>query len=143
MPYIKWAHIRAHPVDAIQIVVCSILSSIKEIIGFRASKDLSLSTALKRIWIGNTMKYILPALYSEPDNHNTQIIHTYEFATYVLPATEPSKLKDADVVMIYAHGGGLYMGHPLQYLDEYNRWVNSVATHGKRLVILAVEYRMF
>lgn len=35
------------------------------------------------------------------------------------------------------------VGHPLQYLQEYNRWVELAANQGKKLVILAPVYRSY
>jgi acetyl esterase/lipase len=49
-------------------------------------------------------------------------------------------MQNADAVYIHAHGGGMAIGHPLQYLEEYRRWVKLAAKRGKSLVILAPAY---
>jgi len=125
-----------------KIVVVSIVRSLKTAITvlINPSHPLSLRTAILREWMITYFGYDYEIMYSEPDSHDTQRIEEEEFTTYVIPTTKPTDIKDADAVIIYCHGGGLMIGHPLQYLKEYKRWVNHAARLGKKLVILAPQY---
>lgn len=148
MPSVKWQHVRSHPFIAAQCVIVSTLRSVAAVGTkiIKPSYPLSLRTALIRAWYGTTFCADSNIWYSEPAGHN---IH--EFATspsdsaYIIPTTNDKgvfeEIENADVVYIYAHGGGLFIGHPLQYLDEYKRWVKRAEELGKKMVIIAPHYR--
>lgn len=93
------------------------------------------------MWLGTTFVNNPEILYSEPASHDTQLIETIDFKSYVIPDIAPSDLKHADAVVIYCHGGGLIIGHPLQYLAEYKRWARGARAQGKKIVFLALQYR--
>jgi hypothetical protein len=80
-------------------------------------------------------------LYSEPSNHTAQPVEGPGFTAYVIPNTEPSKLSEADAVIVFAHGGGMMIGHPLQYLKSYRRWAGKARKMGKNVAFLALKYR--
>lgn len=80
-------------------------------------------------------------LYGEPTGHDTQIVETVDFKAYVVPSTPASQLKNADVVIIYCHGGGMIIGHPLQYLDDYKRWASKAKMKGKCVIFMGLQYR--
>jgi len=144
MPSIKWHCIRRSPFSAVKIIAISLFHSIGAVtqILLHPSQPLSLRTAITRIWVGTAFGIDGDIFYSEPGIHDTKSIDTNGTTTYVIPTTKPEDIKNADAVYIYCHGGGLFLGHPLQYLDEYKRWTALAAQKGKNLVLLAPKYRL-
>lgn len=76
-----------------------------------------LGVDITRIWVGTSCSLNSSIRCSEPRPHNVQTIDTGGTLIYVIPSTETKEIKDADAVYVQAHGGGLFAGHPLQYLD--------------------------
>lgn len=144
MPSIRWQHVFNSPIATAKIIFFSILSSNAAIARHLfASPPLSLRAEIVRLWYGTALAYNSDIFYSEPAGHDTQSFVVDGVLTYAIPSIEFGGLQKADAVYIHAHGGGFAIGHPLQYLEEYKRWVANAARHGKRLVILAPVYRMF
>lgn len=141
MPSIKWQHVQAAPLTAFKLTIHCLLRSIPEIFKVVTYQTpTSLQTALAKIWVGTSFEYIPDMWYSEPQNI-VQKIESNGTRVFVIPDTKPEEIKNADAVYLYAHGGGMMIGHPLQYLTEYERWVAAAAKKGKKLVILAPVYR--
>ncbi|KIW77176.1 hypothetical protein Z517_09622 [Fonsecaea pedrosoi CBS 271.37] len=65
-------------------------------------------------------------------------ISTPEFTAF--DVGEPGPFRDADVVIVYLHGGGYCIGHPLQYRTMYERWLGLARKQGMKLAIVAVQY---
>ncbi|OAG34164.1 hypothetical protein AYO21_11696 [Fonsecaea monophora] len=65
-------------------------------------------------------------------------ISTPEFTAF--DVGEPGPFRDADVVIVYLHGGGYCIGHPLQYRTMYKRWLGLARKQGMKLAIVAVQY---
>ncbi|KAH6665946.1 Alpha/Beta hydrolase protein [Halenospora varia] len=140
MPSIKWQHVQAAPLTAFKLTIHCILRSIPEIFKVVTYQTpTSLQTALAKIWVGTSFEYIPDMWYSEPQNI-VQKIESNGTRVFIIPDTKPEEIKNADAVYLYAHGGGMMIGHPLQYLTEYERWVAAAAKKGKKLVILAPVY---
>jgi len=142
MPSIRWYYVWRSPLTTAKIVVLSICRSIPAVFEvLTSSTPLSLRTALVRVWYGTSYTANSDIWYSAPPSHTVQQIDTNGTTTFVIPSTNPNSIKTADAVYIHIHGGGLIIGHPLQYLKEYKRWVELAAQQGKKLVILAPLYR--
>jgi hypothetical protein len=71
-------------------------------------------------WYGTSFTANSDIWYSAPATIDTQRIDIERFGGYVTPGTKPADIKNADIVYICAHGGGMHIGQPLQYLNEYN-----------------------
>ncbi|KAN0105043.1 alpha/beta-hydrolase [Hyaloscypha variabilis] len=147
MPSVKWQYIRSHPIKAVKIFIVSTLRSIVAVASkiINPSQPLSFRTALVRAWYGTSFITDSDIWYSEPEFHNIHKFATSKTETaYIVPTTEElnivKELRNADVVYLYAHGGGLFIGHPLQYLTEYKRWVSKAQEKGKKMVIIAPHY---
>jgi hypothetical protein len=150
MPSVKWQHIRSNPIKVIKIFVVSTFRSVVAITTkiISPSHPLSFRTALVRAWYGTSFITDSDIWYSEPEFHNIHKFETSKTETaYIIPTTEDvdvvKELRDADVVYLYAHGGGMFIGHPLQYLNEYRRWVSIAQENGRKMVIVAPHYRTF
>lgn len=145
MPSIKWHALSSSPLMVFQLIALASFRSVLAIFKVLAqpSRPLSIRTELARIWVGTSFSYNSDIWYSAPQPHDIQSIDANGTLTYVIPTTKPEDIKNADAVLVYGHGGGLFIGHPLQYIEEYKRWVAFAASKNKKLVILAPVYRMF
>jgi hypothetical protein len=142
MPSINWAQVLATPKITLKIIIVGTWSSLGVILGRPfSSSPLSLRNALARVWLGTIFVTNHSILYSEPSNHNAQAIDGPDFTAYVIPSMEPSELSKADAVVVFAHGGGMMIGHPLQYLKEYRRWAGKARKMGKNIAFFALKYR--
>lgn len=147
MPSVKWYQVFSNPSAALKIIlVASAYSTqvlLTRLLWPFGNRTLSLRTALARMWVGKTFQYNHLILYSEPRGHGAQRVETDAFTAYLVPGTDVARIRDADAVVLFAHGGGYIMGHALQYLDEYRRWIAGAKKMGKNLVVLTVNYRRF
>lgn len=155
MPSIKWHEVFKNPIVTLKILLVATAYSTKAIIARLlwpfGKRVIPLRTALARIWVGKAFQYNHLILYSAPKKWqgSAQIIHTPGgFTGYLIPSGSAdtdvvAKLKDADAVIVFAHGGGYIMGHALQYLREYARWVAKAKKMGKKVVVVTVDYRRF
>lgn len=143
MPTIKWHRVTSSPFMTLKLIANALYRSVLGILNvlIHPSRGLSIRTELVRIWVGTSFDYNADIWYSAPQDHDVQSIDTDGTLTYVIPTTRPEDIKNADAVLVYGHGGGLSMGHPLQNLEEYERWVALAESKGKKLVILAPVYR--
>jgi hypothetical protein len=145
MPSINWGAVWASPSVSLRILVLASFDTVRlfvsRILLPFSARPLSLRNALARIWVGTTFVNNAQIFYSEPPNHNVAKIKAHECCTYVIPTTNSVDLKDADAVVIYCHGGGMAIGHPLQYLKEYQRWIQLGKKKGGNIVFLAPQYR--
>ncbi|OCK80947.1 alpha/beta-hydrolase [Lepidopterella palustris CBS 459.81] len=143
MPSINWAEVRSSPLKSLKIVFTATFQTFvalfRRLIPF-TSRPLGLRNAIARAWLGITFVHNAKILYSEPSSHHAQKIEEPGFTTFVIPTTKPAVLWGADAVVLFEHGGGMIMGHPLQYLDTYERWVKEASKIGKKIVILALQY---
>lgn len=64
-------------------------------------------------------------------------VQTPRFTAYLIG----SSLKSADITILYCHGGGYAVGHPLQYQSIYRRWQNKGEKKGLKLCFVALCYR--
>jgi acetyl esterase/lipase len=137
--------VRAAPGASLKIIALAswgtIRLTIARIIRPFTARPLSFRNEVARMWLGTTFVNKPDIFYSEPANHDTQVIETADFKSYGIPGTAPSDLKHADAVVIFCHGGGMMIGHPLQYLAEYKRWARGASRLGKKIVFLALQYR--
>lgn len=148
MPATKWHHVRSKPFTAIRTILIATCRSIIAIGNkiVNPSHPLSFRTAIVRVWVATSFGADHMIWYSEPERHN---IHKFATSStesaYIITTTNSSnvekEIQNADVVYLYAHGGGLFIGHPLQYLDEYRRWVKRAESLGKKMVIITPHYR--
>lgn len=146
MPSINWAVVFASPLSSLKILVLASSATLRLLLGRIllpfSSRPLSLRNDIARSWIGTTFVHNAQILYSEPSKHDILKIEAPGFTTYVVPTTKPADLKLADAVVIYVHGGGMAMGHPLQYLKDYQRWIQHGREKGGKFVFLAPQYRV-
>jgi hypothetical protein len=144
MPSVKRQHILASPTTAIKILLLSTLRSILATFTVltNPSYPLALRTALVRAWYGTsfTANSDTSIWYRTPAKIDTQRIDIEDFGAYVILDTKPADIKNADAVYIYTHVGGMLIGHPLQYLNEYKRWVATAGRKGNSSVMLASRY---
>lgn len=145
MPRINWSHALSDPAGTIKIVIlvswrtASVV--LQRIASPCVSNTLSFRNAIARIWIGTTFAINGNILYSEPSNHHTQKVERAGFQTFILPTTSPDAMKNADTILVWCHGGGGMIGHPLQYQATYKRWIHKAGQRGKNIVILGLRYR--
>ncbi len=132
---VNWKEVCAHPVATLKIVCLASLRSIQALLQvcFAPStlQPLGLRNSIARTWLGLTFAIQGSILYSEPPNHGQQTVETSNFKAYVIPSTPLGELRRADAVVLYAHGGGMIFGHPLQYLKTYRRWASHSHNLGK------------
>lgn len=143
---INWAEVLASPVKSLKVVLLASLRTIKFVCQSLLSpseshKALGIRNGIARAWLGTLFAVHPDVFYSEPSNHTTQTIETAKLKAYIIPQTKNSELQHADAVVIYAHGGGMIFGHPLQYLKAYKRWSTHARTIDKQLVFIPVRYR--
>ena len=50
-------------------------------------------------------------------------------------------VQKSDLVVLFCHGGGFAVGHPLQYRSMYRRWIRKASGAGLGLAIAAIRYR--
>jgi len=149
MPSIKWHHVWGQPVGSLKIIALATFSSVREILvrlvlPFQ-KRTLPLRNALARIWLGTSFAVNPSVFYSAPLDDTVQHVEENNLDFYIVPSLKDpaTQLRDADAVVLFAHGGGMIMGHPLQYLDEYRRWVQRAKELGRNVVFIAVKYRVF
>lgn len=142
MPIINWNVAAANKFAFLRLIFFSSVRSFPAIIRYALDQTpLSLRNSLARAWLGTTFEQLPQLLYSEPPAHGLEKIDRESFNTYLVPKCDVSSLKHADGVVMFFHGGGMILGHPLQYLDAYERWAATAAKSGRRLVFVAVQYR--
>lgn len=150
MPSLKWHHVWAQPVTTLKLVAVASALSFKEILArvcfpFR-HRPLRLRNALVRLWLGTAFSANGAIFYSDPVDETVQSVKVEQdqAEVYLVPTlARPSvELQAADAVVLFAHGGGMIMGHPLQYLDEYRRWVRVARQRRRKVVFVAFKYRM-
>jgi hypothetical protein len=135
MPSIKWQHVWGSPLTTVKILILSTARSTAAIVEVLTSKTpLSLRTALVRVWFGTSLSGNVEIWYSEPASHGVQKVNTDGTSTLVIPSIDSEEIKNADAAYIHAHGGGLFVGHPLQYLEEYKRWIERSRKAGLEVV---------
>ena len=61
------------------------------------------------------------------------------FNGFVVPAG--TVLGGVDVVLLFLHGGGYAIGHPLQYRAAYTRWIKKARNMHIELAVFALRYR--
>ena len=144
MSSIHYSHLFTNPLALVRILVYSTLRSIPAVLRtLSPSHPLSLRTALARVWIGTISEVDSTLIFGPPSSQNVQRLSVESEAinAYVVPSTPEQVLKEVDVVVLYCHGGGLMIGHPLQYLDCYERWSEKGKQLGKSIVFVVVQYR--
>lgn len=141
MPSINWAEVRANKLGSLKTVLISSYRSILAVLRIFAQRDLSFRNGIARAWLGTAFTYVPTVLYSEPPGHNAQHVQGEGFGAYIVPTTPENQLRAADAIVLFAHGGGMVMGHPLQYLKEYERWSNHARRLDKKVVFVAPRYR--
>lgn len=142
---INWAAVVAKPVSSLTLILVASLRAIKVLVESvvvpSAIQPLGLRNAIARAWLGTVFVHHPDLYYSEPPNHDIQTIQTPDLKAYIIPRTESADWSRADAVVIYAHGGGMIFGHPLQYLKAFKRWAKHAESMQKRIVFVAVRYR--
>lgn len=146
MVSVKWNKARESPLSFLKVVIISGFCTLK-ILCWRAllpfsKHKLSLRNEIARTWIGHVFTINAALLYSEPAGHQVQRIQHQGSLGFLLPTTSLDDLASKDAVVLFAHGGGYIIGHALQYLEEYVRWIKAAGRQGKKMAFLAVEYRM-
>jgi hypothetical protein len=144
MPSINWNLVFSRPLASAKIAGLASLRTVVVILGRLnpfASNHLSLRNAIARAWLGTLFSINASIFYEAPSGHDAQLISNTSFQAYLVPTTPIQELKSADCVVLFAHGGGMVIGHPLQYLKEYKRWAATAAKKGKVIRFLAVRYR--
>jgi acetyl esterase/lipase len=142
MPTINWAVATANKLAVLKIIAVASSRSLSSILSLILGRQpLSLRNAFARAWIGTMFEHLPAMLYSEPVGHDMKKIQGETFNAYLVPPMSPTSLKDADSVVIFYHGGGMILGHPLQYLTEYRRWASRAAKQGRKMVFVGVQYR--
>lgn len=144
MPSINWHEVFAHPGLVLKLIAVAFLKTLSvvftRILQPSRLEPLGFRNSVARAWLGTTFVTVPTIFYSEPSNHGVPPIEEKAFKAYIVPTVESSKLRDADAVMLFAHGGGMMIGHPLQYLTDYRRWIKHAASMGKKLVIVGPQY---
>lgn len=145
MPSIKWHHVTLG--SAIRIIALAGASTVKEtflrIIWPFKRRVLSFRNALARLWLGTAFAVNPLIFYSSAQEKSVQKFTHRGTDFFLVPSLDQPReaLEAADAVVLFAHGGGMIIGHPLQYLDEYRRWVQKGIEKGKRVIFVAVKYR--
>jgi hypothetical protein len=147
MPSIQWHEVFGHPLPSLKIVIKATILSLKEtiariILPFKP-RTQNLRNAIARAWLGYIFVHCPTILYSKPRDTDLQEVQEAGLHLYIIQGSEKSKtqLKDADAVILFAHGGGMIFGHPLQYLSDYRRWISGAKRLRKKLDFVAVQYR--
>ena len=145
MPTIRWRFVLAKPWASLQVVLLGSFLTAKSIVSRillpLADRKTSFQVALARAWLGAAFRYNLAVLYSEPPGHGVQNVRSSTFSSYAVPNADRAALEEADVIVVFAHGGGMFLGHALQYLDTFERWVRKAKAIGQNLIVMSVDYR--
>ncbi|KAH8689345.1 Alpha/Beta hydrolase protein [Talaromyces proteolyticus] len=144
MPSIHWNQVHSNPLASLKILCLATLQSIPVLLqGLFVPcrlRPLGFRNALARVWLGNIFSIQGTILYSPAQDHCEQKIEGSDFEAYIIPSTNTAELQEADAIVIFAHGGGMIFGHPLQYTKTYRRWTAYAQKLGKRLVFVSVRY---
>lgn len=60
---------------------------------------------------------------------------------WIIPTTNFGELKNKDAILMYAHGGGYAIGHGLQNLSDFQRWIRKAKPFGQEWAVVSVKYR--
>lgn len=158
MPDIKWNILLKNPATTLKIIFLGSWRSVVLLLGriilpFRARK-LTLRNALARVWISTAHSANSKVFCSEPRGHQCQeivLVNSGEETTYqksviggwVVPNTEVAELKNKDAIVLFAHGGGYAIGHGLQNVSAFRRWIRKAKSMGQDIAIVTVKYRKF
>jgi hypothetical protein len=155
MPSTKWNVVLRNPITALKILLLAstrstIILLLRIIFPFRVRK-LTLRNALAREWIATAQESNPNIFLSEPWRHSTQSVTLVSqtengqkesrLGGWVIPDTNVSELKDKDVVVLFAHGGGYALGHGLHNLSMFKRLVGKAKKMGQNLAFVSVNYR--
>ena len=142
----NWHRVRASPILFTRLcalfAVKAVFVSIYRLVTIFKSHHTNFETALRCtlmvVFLGNAGELI----YSAPPHvaHQSREINGVGFRTYEVAPEPGTKLKDADIVVYYFHGGGYYFGEALQYPKTFKRWKEKAALLGKRLAVVSLEY---
>lgn len=148
MPSIRWNIVLRNWPGSLRILLESTVLSVREILLRLARplelRPLRLRNAIARIWIGTVFAKDHTILYSAGDTSGVERIADEKAEGYIVSAPGvpgTTSLQNADAVVLFAHGGGMIIGHPLQYLVDYERWVQAAQLEGKRIAFVAATYR--
>ena len=147
MAAFNWEYVYAHPAEFVWIwaqysVHAFILSAQRLLTAFRshptnyvtALKSLLLRTFFRRNW-----KFLYTA--SSAAINACRRIDGNGWEAYEVEPKPNIPLRKSDAVILYFHGGGYILGHPLQYYRTYLRWKTKAAQSGLHLAIVALRYR--
>lgn len=156
MPSIKWNVLLKNPHTLLKILLLGSWRSTIVLLGriilpFRIRK-LGLRNAIARAWITTAFVADSDIFCSEPWRHRCQEVvfaggesgglsRKGVVGGWVVPSTNVEELKDKDAVVLFAHGGGYAIGHGLQNLTAFNRWVGKAETMGQKIAVVSVKYR--
>ena len=92
------------------------------------------------LFTANTVNYKFILSAPTKAEQSTLLIETDSFVTYVVTG-EKKDLEQADAVLVFCHGGGYSIGHPLQYRGTYQRWIRKAESLGLNLAVVTPKYR--
>lgn len=145
MPTINWDEVRNEPWSATKAVSSGLLRVLSVVISrlWRpwGTHTLSLRNAIARELLGTIFIHCPTVFYSGPKSTSIMTVTEPHFEAFLIPTINQLRLPQADAVVLFAHGGGMISGHPLQYRDDYKRWSQWAASQRKKVYFLAVKYR--
>jgi acetyl esterase/lipase len=166
MPDTKWNIIAKRPINTLKILLrgswhTTLILLARIIFPFRARK-LSLKVSLLRAWVIAAHDTDPEVFLSEPWRHRCQEVRfemheangikqhgstagapVEEVGGWIVPSTNVDELKDKDAIILFAHGGGYALGHGLQNLTDFNRWVKKAKMFGQNWAVASVKYREY
>ena len=146
MAQLNWERILQNPRTAVRILVILV----PKLVGKFISRIFSYSTqpVTLRVVAGNLLCSVISStdhriLLDAPEwaVKSCQSISLSDGRLFIL-CDQPS-LREADVVIIFCHGGGFSAGHPLQYRTTYRRWIDRASQNNLKLAAVAVQYRAY
>ncbi|KIX96491.1 uncharacterized protein Z520_07757 [Fonsecaea multimorphosa CBS 102226] len=144
MPTVNWHEVRKYPCASIKIVAVSFIRVVyvvaSRILNPFSSRVLSLRNAIAREILGTAFVYSPTIFYSAPRKTSIPKVDGPGWSAYLVPNVSSGDIAQQDAVVLFAHGGGMIAGHPLQYRDEYKRWSQRAAKDGQKVLFFAVKY---
>ncbi|ODV89697.1 hypothetical protein CANCADRAFT_142576 [Tortispora caseinolytica NRRL Y-17796] len=101
----------------------------------------SLYTAVSRAVYGSAFYYLPDTVYkaSWDAGRGAKYVAGEGFRGYQFPADD-GKFYSSDVTILFAHGGGFFVGDALMYEDTFWRWIKVAQSRGLKLALFSLEY---
>lgn len=145
MAQVNWDRVRDRPL----VFGCALLKSCYEVVKYGLSRLIAMNQPQKstfelvarNILCNTLMSYNHLFILDGPNSAAEMTHHLRGPGFEAFSTTASENLKDNDLVILFCHGGGYGVGHPLQYRRMYQRWKKAATNFGLRLEIVALKYR--